>query len=229
MADEVKKLSKYREARKTFGKLFLVSLSIFIVFLLLSPIFFYQNLKSESPALSNAPIRNTNSASYNRPISNTRPEILPEPAPFTAPESGFAFLLIAFVVTGTLSFIAAVFTFLGFLTMTIFAWRKEKREVASFNLEKEKKGIEIEKLKVELEKSKNSSDTKIKKCVNCNRTYTDNSLNFCLEDGAMLSEIYTSEEIRYNPFEQTQVMESNLPTEQIVIKTDEIKNKNTAK
>lgn len=227
MTDETDNLSKYRKARKTFGKLFLVSFSIFVVVLLLSPLFFYQTLNSEKmPVSSNAPAGNMNSASYNRPIRNTRPEI---PIPVTARESGFPFVLIVYFVTGTLSFIAAVFTFLGFLTMTIFAWKKEKREVVSFNLEKEKKEIEIEKLKVELEKSKSSSDTKIKKCVNCNRTYTDASLNFCLDDGAVLSEIYTSKEVRHNPFEKTQVMESNLPTEQISAETEEIKNKNTAK
>ena len=113
--------------------------------------------------------------------------------------------------------------------MTIFAWKKEKREVASFNLEKEKKEIEIEKLKIELEKSKLSTAGKIKKCAACNRTYTDDSLNFCLDDGAVLSEIYASEDFKYNPFEKTQIMESNLPTEQISAETEEIKNKNTAK
>jgi hypothetical protein len=45
----------------------------------------------------------------------------------------------------------------------------------------------------------------------------------------VLSEIYTSEDFGQNPFEKTQVMESNLPTEQISTQTDEIKNKNTAK
>jgi hypothetical protein len=226
MADETDNLSKYRKARKTFGKLFLVSLSIFVVFLLLSPLFFFQNLKGDSSISSNAPAGNMNSASYNRPIRNTRPEILP---PVTARESGFPVILIAFFVTGTLSFLAAVFTFLGFLTMTIFAWKKEKREAAGFRLESAKKEIEIEKLKVELEKSKSTSAGKIKKCASCHRTYTDASLNFCLDDGAVLSEIFTSEDFGQNPFEKTQVMESNLPTEQILSRTDEIKNKNTAK
>ncbi|CAN5755413.1 hypothetical protein BH20ACI4_BH20ACI4_26890 [soil metagenome] len=229
MTGDINNLSKYRKARKTFGKLFLVSFSIFVVSLLLSPLFFYQTLNSQAPDLSDAPVGNMNSASYNRPIRNTRLEILPQLTPVTARESGFPVVLIVFFVTGTVSFLAAVFTFLGFLTMTVFAWKKDKREVVSFNLEKEKKEIEIEKLKIELEKSKSTPAAKIKKCVSCSRTYSDVSLNFCLDDGALLSEIYTSENFGQNPFEKTRVMESNLPTEQISAKTDEIKNKNTAK
>jgi hypothetical protein len=149
--------------------------------------------------------------------------------PVSGGDSGFPIFLTAAVVVGIFSFFAAVFTFFGFLTMTIFAWRKEKRESASFRLESQKKQIEIEKLKVELEQSKNASAGKIKKCANCNRTYTDASLNFCLNDGAVLSEIFTTEDFRQSSVEKTQVMESNLPTEEIPFKTEEIKNQNTAK
>lgn len=238
MADEVNNLSKYRKAQKTFGKLFLISFSVFFVFLLISPLFFYLN--SADSKFSNAPTSNTNSASFNKSTNSYDPKPYPtkydassNTSPILIPangsDSGFPIFLTAAVVVGFFSFFAAVFTFLGFLTMTIFAWRKEKRESASFQLESQKKQIEIEKLKVELEKSKTSSSSKYKKCMTCNRTYSDVSLSFCLNDGAVLSEVYDSKDFGQNPFEKTQVMESNLPTEQISGETEEIKNKNTAK
>lgn len=251
MADEINNLSKYRKAQKTFKKLFLMSFAVLFVFLLFTPLFFYQSLDSKAPTFSNSSIQNTNStvystpyndipkttpalsnansASYNRPIIKATPEISPKMTPVATGDYSFPFVLAAFLVTGVFSLFATVFTFLGFLTMTIFAWRKEKREAAGFRLETAKKEIEIEKLKVELEKSKSSTAGKIKKCAACNRTYTDASLNFCLDDGAVLSEIYTSKDFNQNPFEKTQVMEGNLPTEQISAETEEIKNKNTAK
>lgn len=264
MTDEVKTLSKYRKSQKTFGKLFLVSFCVFLVSLLVSPLFLYQgysaspNLSNSpaenanstvygtpsdseipraTPVLSNTSIRNTNSAAYNRPLNrisnktsnNTTPRISPPLAPAPAGDGGFPFVLMAFVVTGAFSFMATVFTFLGFLTMTIFAWRKERREAASFRLENSKKEIEIEKLKIELEKSRHSPAAPVKKCTSCNRTYSDVSLNFCLDDGAVLSDVHTSEESGQNPFNKPRVTESSIPTEQISAETDEIKNKNTAK
>lgn len=195
-------------------------------------------LTNDTPSeTTNTSIDNTNSASYNRPLNkntnkslnNTAPKISPKMTPAVTGESGFPFVLAAFLVTGTFSLLATVFTFLGFLTMTIFAWRKEKREAASFRLENQKKAIEIEKLKIELEQSKGTTAGNIKKCTVCNRSYSDISLNFCLDDGAVLSDTFISEEVRQNPFEKTQIMEGNLPTEQISAKTEEINNKNTAK
>lgn len=239
MADEVEKLSKYRKAQKTFGKLFLISFSVFFIFLLISPFFFYLN--SADSKLPEGTAANTNSASFNK-SSNSSTVPKPYPTKYGTPEktppvlipvsgndSGFPVFLTVAVVVGFFSFFAAVFTFLGFLTMTIFAWRKEKRESAGFRLESQKKQIEIEKLKVELEKSKTSFSGKYKKCMACKRTYADVSLNFCLNDGAVLSEVYDSKDFGQNPFENTQVMQGNLPTEQISAKTEEIENKNTAK
>lgn len=255
MTDDVNNLSKYRKAQKTFGKLFLISFGVLFVFLLFTPLFFYQSLDSKSPALSKPSVQNTNSTVYstpdedfpkgtpmlsntyaentnstasNRPIIKATPRISPQITPPAPREESFPFVLAAFIVTGAFSLFATVFTFLGFLTMTIFAWRKEKREAATFRLDSEKKAMEIEKLRVELEKSKTASAPPIKKCARCHRTYEDASLNFCLEDGALLSEIYGSAETGQNPFGKTQVMESNLPTEEIKFETDEIKNKNTA-
>ncbi len=259
MTDDVNNLSKYRKAQKTFGKLFLISFGVLFVFLLFTPLFFYQSFDNKAPALSNSSIQNTNSTASstpnndfpkgtpalsntyaenteptfsNRPIVKATPRISPRISPQITPpaprEESFPFVLAAFIVTGAFSLFATVFTFLGFLTMTIFAWRKEKREAATFRLDSEKKAMEIEKLRVELEKSKTASAPPIKKCARCNRTYEDVSLNFCLEDGALLSEIHKPAETGQNPFGKTQVMESNLPTEEIKFETDEIKNKNTA-
>lgn len=197
-----------------------------------------ENFPKGTPALSNTYAENTEPTFSNRPIVKTTPRIKATPriSPGSSPqmtpdaprEESFPFVLAAFIATGAFSLFATVFTFLGFLTMTIFAWRKEKREAATFRLDSEKKAMEIEKLRVELEKSKTASAPPIKKCARCNRTYEDVSLNFCLEDGALLSEIHKPAETGQNPFDKTQIMESNLPTEEIKFETDEIKNKNTA-
>lgn len=39
---------------------------------------------------------------------------------------------------------------------------------------------------------------KVKSCPSCNRSYSDLSLSFCLEDGSLLSAAYNSDEIQIN-------------------------------
>ena len=54
------------------------------------------------------------------------------------------------VIASFLALIASIFSLIGFLSSTILAWRKEKRDVRSYNIDLEKKELEIEKLKLEL-------------------------------------------------------------------------------
>lgn len=181
------------------------------------------------PRLSNssappAPVPTSSGATANS--SNRR--ISPTPAPEITYEPGTPVLIIAILVVGGFSLFTTIFSFLGFLGLTIFVWRKEKREKETFRLESAKKEIEIEKLRFELEKSKNTSGTKIKKCTICNRSYFDISQNFCLDDGTVLSEAYSSEEFKRHSPEKTLNME-NFQTDQAEAKTVEIESRPTAK
>ena len=230
-------LSNYRKAQKTFGKLFFVSFAVFVISLIVSSSLLLQNQKSVKISSANSSAPATKPTIYGTSSNTTTNQnISPKPTPQTVKtpiqatsEVGSTFLFTFLFITGGLSLFSTVFTFLGFLTMTIFALRKERRETESFRLEREKKEIELEKLKIELDKSKNTNITMIKKCNVCNRTYSDVSLNFCLDDGARLSESYNSEALQRNPSHKTLIMESNLPTEQIQYKTEEIENKTTSK
>src|SRR4029077_17175345 len=49
------------------------------------------------------------------------------------------------------SLIASVFSLMGFLSGTILAWRKEKREALSYEIDRAKKELEIAKLRLDLE------------------------------------------------------------------------------
>lgn len=231
-------ISKYRKTQKTFGKLFLVSFGVCIFTSIFIGGSFMLSLKSKSSdkiasSNSSAPAANptisgTTSANSNRKDTPTRTPQTAQTPVQASNEVGSTLLFTFLFITGGLSLFATVFTFLGFLTMTIFAWSKERREKESFRLEKEKKEIEIEKLKIELDKSKNTNPSMIKKCNVCNRIYPDVSLNFCLDDGARLSESFNSEEFQQNPSQKTLIRESNLPTEKIEYKTKENENRTTS-
>lgn len=53
---------------------------------------------------------------------------------------------------------------------------------------------------------------KMKSCPICNRTYSDTSLSYCLDDGSVLSAPYISEDFQQSLFDETFVLENELPT-----------------
>ncbi len=53
---------------------------------------------------------------------------------------------------------------------------------------------------------------KIKNCPSCNRTYSDISLSYCLNDGSLLSAPYISDNFQQNLFDETLVLENEIPT-----------------
>ena len=119
------------------------------------------------------------------------------------------------LVTGSLSIFSTFITMVGFLTTTVFALRREKREKENFRIEKESKELELERLKIELEKSRQMNSAELKNCPICYRTYADNSLTYCLDDGAMLSAPNNSKEFQQDSAEKTLIMESEMPTKNI--------------
>lgn len=57
------------------------------------------------------------------------------------------------------SLMTSITAFIGFFFTTVLAWRKEKREAKSFELENQKKELEIIKLKAELDKMQDEKKT----------------------------------------------------------------------
>ena len=68
---------------------------------------------------------------------------------FSGSSSGLA---VNSALASFLSLVASVFSLIGFLSATMLAWRKEKREVVSYRIDGQKKELEIAKLKLELER-----------------------------------------------------------------------------
>lgn len=63
-------------------------------------------------------------------------------------------LTIGSLVATVTSCLTSIATFVGFVSTTILAWRKEKREAAAAELEMQRQGIELERTRLELEKLK---------------------------------------------------------------------------
>lgn len=63
-------------------------------------------------------------------------------------------LAIGSLVATITSCLTSLITFAGFVSTTILAWRKEKRETAAAELELQRKGIELERKRLELEELK---------------------------------------------------------------------------
>lgn len=111
-----------------------------------------------------------------------------------------------------ISLFSSVTSMVGFLFTTIFVWRKGKVEKESLLLEKQKNILEMEKLRLELEQSKQSNSSEFKSCPLCKRTYSDSSLSFCIDDGAILSAPFNSNEFQKEFSEKTLTMESDILT-----------------
>ena len=71
--------------------------------------------------------------------------------PFSHPDNSSRIL---FSILIGLSFLTSMGSFLGFVSSTVLAWRKEKRETKSLLIENERKELELEKLRLELDKMK---------------------------------------------------------------------------
>jgi hypothetical protein len=68
--------------------------------------------------------------------------------------SGTDFLGIGALIATATSCLGSVATFIGLISTTILAWRKEKRETRKAELESRRQEIELERTRLELEKLK---------------------------------------------------------------------------
>ena len=125
------KTSGLKKKRRIFGWVFLVSISVF----------FSSNMIWTMAPMS-PPI-------HEAPPTEPAPPVSPPPQSHaqisSAPDTA--------VVVSVVSLLTSLTSLVGFFSTTVLAWRKEKRETVSAELELKKKELEVEKLKIELAKS----------------------------------------------------------------------------
>jgi hypothetical protein len=156
------KLSTYIRIQQSFLAAFVVSVAL----LVFSSLFVYNtaaipaninvnatNADSPTPIPTNAA---TNANVYTTPVNpvntNNNSSVTASKPP---EESGYGLYII-----GGVSFLTSITSLLGFISTTVLAWRKEKREVEVIRYDNEKKELELEKLKWELEKMKQAEAEK---------------------------------------------------------------------
>ena len=82
----------------------------------------------------------------------------PNQPPMPPPKAANGHGLSVAVVVSVISLLTSLTSLIGFFSATILAWRKEKREALSTELEIAKKELEIEKLRKELAKSEGKNN-----------------------------------------------------------------------
>ena len=125
-----------KKRRKIFGWIFVVSICVFFASSMLFTIAPMDSMPQPIPPPQNGV-----------PIDPNPPPFPQDHAPNT---SGFD---TAVIVSGV-SLLTSLTSLVGFFSTTVLAWRKEKRETRSAELEIKKKELELEKLRKELGKSK---------------------------------------------------------------------------
>jgi len=101
------------------------------------------NHSSPTPTATPANVTNSvNTTPNNNPNSNVSADKQPETIGY-----GLS------IITGV-TLVTSLTSLLGFLSTTVLAWRKEKRDSAALLFDNEKKELELEKLRLELEKMK---------------------------------------------------------------------------
>lgn len=127
-------------ARKIFLIVFVIStLGVLALFMNLLP-----NISFPTPATTETPV-----VTQNPNIVPTASIDNPEVDPSSQSSKNIGFALIGSVITSVTSLI-------GFITTTMIAWRKEKREASLADVQHKKLEAELEKTKLELERLKES-------------------------------------------------------------------------
>ncbi len=131
--ETITKATGLKKKRNLFGWVFLASVIVFIF---------------SNPVLMIGPQFGMQIIDYFNPV---------------APNSGTSgsTLMNTAVVVSMVSLLTSITSLIGFLSTTVLAWRKDKRESASAELEIKKKELELEKLKIELSKTKDPSRSDI--------------------------------------------------------------------
>ena len=129
--------SSLKKKRKIFGWLFLASILVFFASIMLFTL---------------APMATPPESAPPQPNGGQK-ESTPEPPPAQAPRT---FLPGTAVVVAVVSLLTSITSLVGLFSTTVLAWRKEKREKVSSELEIKKKELELEKLRQELAKSEES-------------------------------------------------------------------------
>ncbi|CAN5380213.1 hypothetical protein BH10ACI1_BH10ACI1_08760 [soil metagenome] len=130
-------LSTYIKIQKTLLAAFFISAAALIISL---PIV-WQNSGNVTPT------NNTNGSNVVATNGNNNSPNAPE-----TPNGGNYGLMII----GGVSFLTSLCSLVGFVSTTVLAWRKEKRDVEIIRIDNEKKELELAKLKFELDKLKSA-------------------------------------------------------------------------
>lgn len=150
-------LSTYRKVQKFLLASFCISVAGFFFTGLIG----FMSLNSQETngikptnGVKPSPTSTTTSVNVNTSNSNpvnTTPTITANSnSNATKPEEGNYGLSI---ITGV-TLLTSLTSLLGFISTTVLAWRKEKRDSAAIRSDNEKKELELEKLRLELEKMK---------------------------------------------------------------------------
>ena len=135
-------LSTYRKIQKFLLASFCVSVAVLTLTIFI-------DFASMGSAATNGTNAGANTKNTNSTANTSKP---PE-------EGGYGLIII-----GGVTFLTSVTSLLGFISTTVLAWRKEKRETETLRFDNEKKALELEKLKFELEKLKSEEkETKTKR------------------------------------------------------------------
>jgi hypothetical protein len=118
-------LASIKKKRKVFGWFFMISLFIFI----LTNLYFFK--PNATPVIHHPDNSSTT----------------PIPSPVKDSSNTLA-------IVSVISLLTSLTSLIGFFSTTFLAWRKEKRETVMSNLEIQKKELEIEKMRFELNNSK---------------------------------------------------------------------------
>ena len=127
--------SSLRKKRRIFGWLFIASILVFFASNILFTLSPMSPIENAEPLLQNS-----------TPIDPTPPLPPPSQAPSVS-------VLDTAIIVSVVSLLTSITSLVGFFSTTVLAWRKEKRETLSAELEIKKKELELEKLRVELGKS----------------------------------------------------------------------------
>lgn len=136
-------LSTIRKIQKFLLATFCASVAVFILNIFIVSASLLGN--PANGANTGANVTRTPVPTNNPPTNNTAASDSSKPAE----EGGYGLMII-----GGVTFLTSLTSLLGFISTTLLAWRKEKRDAETVRFDNEKKELELEKLRWEIEKIK---------------------------------------------------------------------------
>jgi len=146
--EQLPKANSLKRKRRIFGWVFLAS---FLVFMASNAV--WTLLPSKENISDNC---SENGSSNPLNCGKNNQNVQPQNPP-TDPSSPSSFNLESAVYVSVVSLLTSLTSLIGFFSTTVLAWRKEKREIFTSEIELQKKELELEKLRMEIAKSSKES------------------------------------------------------------------------